>query len=235
MNGMNFKPFIHRVLDSLSDADIKTFAELIDTHSNSFTNRSLVAGNLTSEDKGVGLFTIELGANTIRTGYLLFNDDYCVLLGYVSNSERIIEYKINVTNNTYEVVKEYLTTDYLRQAVAVKAVEAGELGNLVEFIEVNNIENMSDDELNGLHAGDVVIKKTGNQKHTYVVTYKENKHGICMSYVAAGYMETVSYDYTAGHWVYNSKDVLSIPMDLDPAKTYTLKVVGGVITAVEDE
>lgn len=72
---------------------------------------------------------------------------------------------------------------------------------------VSNIQSMTDEELNSLKVGDVVQKKTGNQKHCYVVTYKEEKHGICLSYVACGYMETISYDYTAGHWVFNSKDV----------------------------
>ena len=48
------------------------------------------------------------------------------------------------------------------------------------------------------------------QKHNYIVTYKEEKHGICLSYYAAGYLETVSYDYTNGHWVYNSTDIFNM-------------------------
>lgn len=77
----------------------------------------------------------------------------------------------------------------------------------------SNIQSMSDDLLNSLRVGDVVQKKTGNQKHCYVVTYKEEKHGICLSYVACGYMETISYDYTGGHWVFNSKDVCEVPSE----------------------
>ena len=72
----------------------------------------------------------------------------------------------------------------------------------------SNIEQLSDNLLNSLRVGDVVQKKTGNQKHCYIVTYKEEKHGICLSYFdGSGYMETISYDYIGGHWVYNSKDV----------------------------
>ena len=137
MNGMNFKPFINKVLDSLSDTDIGTFATLINSHSNDFVQNSI--GGLTNDDKGVGLYTIQLDEHTIRTGYLIYNNTYCVLLAYVSNSERVTEYEINVTQKTYRVVKEYLTTDYLRQAVAVKAVSAGELGDLVEIKEVTNL------------------------------------------------------------------------------------------------
>lgn len=77
-------------------------------------------------------------------------------------------------------------------------------------IETNNIETLSDDELNSLKVGDVVQKKTGNQKHCYVVSYKEENHGICLTYVDCGYMETISYDYTNGHWVLNSKDVKEV-------------------------
>ena len=72
----------------------------------------------------------------------------------------------------------------------------------------SNIQSLSDDLLNSLRVGDVVQKKTGNQKHCYIVTYKEEKHGICLSYFdGSGYIETISYDYNDGHWVYNSKDV----------------------------
>ena len=126
MNGMNFKPFIHKVLDSLSDENIATLSTLIDSHSNNFKNRSLKKGEITNDDKGVGLYTILLDDDTIRTGYLIYNDTYCVLLGYVSNSERVVEYSLNLTQKTYEVIKEYLTTDYLRQAVKIKAVAVGE-------------------------------------------------------------------------------------------------------------
>ena len=82
-----------------------------------------------------------------------------------------------------------------------------ELGKKVNKIEVTNIEQMSDEQLDALKVGDVVQKITGEQKHNYIVTYKEEKHGICLSYFACGYLETVSYDYVGGHWVFNSKDV----------------------------
>ena len=75
----------------------------------------------------------------------------------------------------------------------------------------SNIQSMSDDLLNSLRVGDVVQKKTGNQKHCYIVTYKEEKKGICLTYVdGSGYMETISYDYVGGHWVFNSKDITQV-------------------------
>lgn len=79
---------------------------------------------------------------------------------------------------------------------------------LIAKIEVSNIQSITDKELNELKVGDVVQKKTGDQKHCYIVTYKEENHGICLSYFdGSGYIENISYDYTDGHWVYNSKDV----------------------------
>ena len=139
MNGMNFKPFITKVLDSLSDTDVGDLYELMNKHSDAFTHRSLIDANnlLTNEDKGVGLFTIQLDEETIRTGYLLFNDDYCVLLGYVSNSERVVEYLI--ANNNFKVVKEYLTTDFLRHEVAIRAIEVGEQGSIT--VQADDIDS----------------------------------------------------------------------------------------------
>ena len=74
-------------------------------------------------------------------------------------------------------------------------------------ISASNITTLSDEDLNNLKCGDMVQKKTGNQFHNYIVTYKEENHGICLSYYACGYTETVSYDFTEGHWVYNSTDI----------------------------
>lgn len=83
----------------------------------------------------------------------------------------------------------------------------------IELFSTDDIEHLSDSVLNELKCGDIITKQTGNMKHTYVVSYKEEKHGICLSYFACGYLETISYDYTDGHWVFNSKDVCLVPED----------------------
>lgn len=95
----------------------------------------------------------------------------------------------------------------------------------------SNIQSLSDDLLNSLRVGDVVQKKTGNQKHCYVVTYKEEKKGICLTYVDCGYMETISYDYTDGHWVFNSKDVCDVK---ETIKTMSLEKGGILNTTGKD-
>lgn len=80
----------------------------------------------------------------------------------------------------------------------------------VHMVHVENIKEMGDEVLENLRAGDLVIKHTGNQEHAYRVTYKEEHQGICISYYDASCVETVSYDYVEGHWVYNSTDVTVI-------------------------
>lgn len=87
----------------------------------------------------------------------------------------------------------------------------------LQGVKVTNITQLSDEVLDSLKVGDLVIKKTGNLGHQYRVSYKEEKHGICLSYYAAGYLETVSYDYngTTKHWVYNSTDIYNIDEVID--------------------
>ena len=79
---------------------------------------------------------------------------------------------------------------------------------LPTMIATENIADMTDTQLDALRPGDVVVKQTGTMSHTYVVTYKDAENGgICLSYNAAGYGETVSYDHTKDGWVYNSTDI----------------------------
>ena len=76
-------------------------------------------------------------------------------------------------------------------------------------IEVTDITAMTAEQLDALNVGDKVVKVTGAQKHLYLVSYKGDGvgEGICLSYNAAGYGETVSYDRTESGWAYNSTDV----------------------------
>ena len=76
-------------------------------------------------------------------------------------------------------------------------------------ISVTDITAIPADQLDKLECGDVVVKITGKKRHTYIVSYKGDGagEGICLSYNAAGYGETVSYDRTESGWAYNSTDV----------------------------
>lgn len=77
-------------------------------------------------------------------------------------------------------------------------------------VDTNNITTLSDEVCNALKCGDMVNKVDSTGKHSYRVSYKKDKGGMCLTYSDASCVETVSYDYTASHWVYNSKDVTTI-------------------------
>lgn len=87
--------------------------------------------------------------------------------------------------------------------------------NVAVKLEVSNITSLTNEQLDNLKAGDIVTKKTGNALHTYVVSYKGEGagSGICLTYTASGYIETVSYDRSGSGWVYNSTDISEVPTD----------------------
>lgn len=76
-------------------------------------------------------------------------------------------------------------------------------------IVVTNIQALTTKQCNALNVGDQVIKKTGDQKHLYTVTYKEEKQGMCLSYIDAENAETVAYDWngTSKTWGYTDTTI----------------------------
>lgn len=81
--------------------------------------------------------------------------------------------------------------------------------------EVTDIKAIPAKVLDALKCGDKIVKVTGKQKHLYEVSYKGEGvgEGICLTYVDAGLIETVSYDLTVSGWVYNSTDKSTIDID----------------------
>lgn len=75
-------------------------------------------------------------------------------------------------------------------------------------VEVSDITAIDGAILDSLNVGDKIAKVTGKQKHLYQVSYKGEGvgEGICLTYVDASVIETVSYDFTADGWAYNSTD-----------------------------
>ena len=79
-------------------------------------------------------------------------------------------------------------------------------------IEVDDITALTGAQLDALEIGAKVAKKTGTEKHLYVVSYKDAENGgLCLTYTDASTVETVSYDHTESGWAYNSTDKGSIP------------------------
>ena len=78
-----------------------------------------------------------------------------------------------------------------------------------EILHVTDIKALTTKQCNALNVGDQIIKKTGNQQHLYTVTYKEEKQGLCLSYIDAENAETVAYDYngTTKQWAWTDTTV----------------------------
>lgn len=83
-----------------------------------------------------------------------------------------------------------------------------ELVNGAKPVEVTDITAIDGAILDSLNVGDKVAKVTGKQKHLYAVSYKGDGvgEGLCLTYADASVIETVSYDFTADGWAYNSTD-----------------------------
>ena len=80
----------------------------------------------------------------------------------------------------------------------------------VKKFVVADITKLTDNLINKLECGDLVVKEESGNCHAYVVSYKEENTGICLTYTDCENVETVAYDYTNKHWVFNSKDVTPI-------------------------
>lgn len=78
---------------------------------------------------------------------------------------------------------------------------------LVSPVAAADITDLTDELLDALNVGDKVAKKTGTAEHLYTVTYKDAENGgLCLTYMDASVVETVSYDHTESGWAYNSTD-----------------------------
>lgn len=125
-----------------------------------------------------------------------------------------------------------LTVPAIKQLL-VKFIELMSKKGVVKE-EVSDIKALTKETLDELQVGDIIQKITGKQKHAYMVTYKGEGagEGICLTYCAAGYMETVSYDRAGEGWTYNSTDVVNVSEELDGKQDKlvsgtNIKTVGG--------
>lgn len=95
---------------------------------------------------------------------------------------------------------------------------------------VDNIKAISGDILTKLKAGDIVLKNTNGQLHAYNVSFKKDGTGICLTYTDASVVETQSYDYTNGAWVYNSEDKTNL---VNYSAGDNVNITNGVISATD--
>ena len=83
-------------------------------------------------------------------------------------------------------------------------------------IEVSNIKALTTEQCEALKPGDIVVKITGNDKHSYRVSYK-GQTGLCLTYSDCENVETVAYEKENGAWAWDSTDVTAIGTALHSA------------------
>jgi len=76
-----------------------------------------------------------------------------------------------------------------------------------EIIEVTDISSLTGDQLDVLHCGDLVVKVSGDQRHTYWVSYKDEINGeLSLTYADHENVEEVYYEKSGGVWGYVQTD-----------------------------
>ena len=103
------------------------------------------------------------------------------------------------------------TSVSLRTENATVVIKAD--GTVIKSNVVDDITKVPTELLEALEAGDIVVKKTTNQYHSYRVSYKEAEVGIILTYVDATVVESVSYDWSTNKFVYNSTDHTTLTPD----------------------
>lgn len=120
MSVLNKKPYAQSVIESLTGEQLSTLASLLNgavsTKFRSFINNSYP---ITNDDKGVSHCVLET-KDEVFTGYLLYNNSYCVLLSYNASQEMKIV-KILLSEDKYEIVNEELSISELRGMVSVSS------------------------------------------------------------------------------------------------------------------
>ena len=108
--------------------------------------------------------------------------------------------------------------------IAAKAIQKSHLSQEVQDIldaaplkiEVSNIKALTSEQCEALKPGDIVVKVTGNDKHSYRVSYK-GQTGLCLTYVDCENAETVAYEKENNAWAWDSTDITAIGTALHAA------------------
>ena len=137
----------------------------------------------------------------------------------------LIEY-LTVGTQTNKAVKLYIdsATHTITADIEAKAIQKSHLSQEVQDIldaapkniEVSNIKALTSEQCEALKPGDIVVKITGNDKHSYRVSYK-GQTGLCLTYADCENIETVAYEKENDAWAWDSTDITSIGTALHAA------------------
>lgn len=226
MSVIDKKPFLISLIETLTEEQISALKVMMNGGGNpTVLMRTMHISplgertHLTAADKGIHRCNLEVDFSLLN-GYLIYNDTYCVLIVF-TDFQTLSWYTIDVENQEIAKITEELSILELRSelddssaaekaeiiSTVKEAIADGEI-KVVTLENGTNFTNLSDELLDSLKAGDIVTKQDETGKHAYMVSYKKDGTGICLTYSDASRVETVSYDYIDGHWVYNSTDVV---------------------------
>ncbi len=116
MSRIQGRPFIELVIGTLNEEKKKKLLDLVNGTDEQPAFRSLINSSnyITDADKNdVSHIVLETWHKTF-TGYLIYNNTYCVLISYVRNTQDLNLLSINLTNQTYTTIRQSLTILELR-------------------------------------------------------------------------------------------------------------------------
>ncbi len=117
MSKIQGKPFIQSVVDSLTDELKKDLLDLMNGDEQTPVFRSMINKNAlitAGTDKNKVQFVFLETWNKNYTGYLIYNNSYCVLVGFNANTQDMSILNIDVAKQTCNLVKQPLSILELR-------------------------------------------------------------------------------------------------------------------------
>lgn len=136
MSIINGVPFIKSLIASLSDQQIGTLKQMIDgggdqTVLQRTTSQQSVTGprtRITTSDKGIHRCSLEVtGGLYSWNGYLIYTDDYCVLIYYSDDFQKLGWLTIDVATQKTEYINEELSILELRNELVDAGQSAGSI------------------------------------------------------------------------------------------------------------
>lgn len=74
-------------------------------------------------------------------------------------------------------------------------------------LEVTDITALTSDQLDSLEVGSIVVKKTGDERHAYIVNFKDSVSGkLLLTYADWQNVEGVYYEKGESGWAYVQTD-----------------------------
>ena len=133
--------------------------------------------------------------------------------------------KIDNEKEVYDFLKDIPEYSKLLQILLLYAKKA----TTPFMMETENITALTTEQAEVLRTGDVVVKITGNQKHTYTVSYKNEAAGeMCLTYIDYQNAENVYYEKSEGSWTYIQTDITNIKDKADKSLVEYKNVYIGV-------